>query len=372
MKTTAWLLQGAESEHPFNLQKIELPDMTAGESVVKPVAVGWEGNMSHAILRQPIDINLSRGEDSVLLGNNGVVELVRTNCEATAKQAESCNGLFLVQPIFHPKATDAQGNLVSVFGYDMPGSSGLLSKKCVLPNEILLPLPICRSKAKFWASYTIRYMTAWSLFWKTAKVRLALGNRLEPGNFVGWGGGTTVAFLQLAAKLGHNAVMLCGSEAKCREAEAHGIQSLDISDLRLHTSTFGTTRDHYKYIKSGLQNLLIGEKEVDVICDFVGNPTAEMSLALLRRGGILATAGWKTGPIVHLNRAASCIKQHIHINSHHANKSEIWDSLRYGLQNDWHPKNVASYSFEEVSLLHEEFNSGVINSYFPIVDFDKK
>jgi NADPH:quinone reductase-like Zn-dependent oxidoreductase len=367
MEVNAWVLSNKDGKREFDKRTVSLPTVNSSTSLVKPLAVGWEGNVSHAISREPIDINIQRKEEAVVLGNNGVVQLIKTEDARLEALAATCNGIFLVQPIFHNGATDSNGYLSSVFGYDMAGSSGLLSEYCVLPNKILMPLPIDFSAAPFWASYTIRYMTAWSVYHKSMKVYSAINDTNTKLNIVGWGGGTTLALLQLSALDGNTAIMLCGSEAKCIEAELHGVKAINTSSIMHEARKDKHPMAFIKLLKAELKPHLQGSGEIDIISDFVGEPTANASMALLGKGGVLATAGWKASPLVTVNRAASCIKQHTHVNCHHAHIEEIEAALQFGLEKSWCAKQTENYIFDDVLNVHDLYQNKKINSYFPVI-----
>ena len=369
ISTEAWQIEKQGSERIFQKREVTFSAPVAGESWVEPLAVGWEGNVSHAIDGKPLDVNVSRQEDSITLGNNGVVRLRQTNDPRIEAQAADCDGVFLVQPLFHPGAADKNGYLTSVFGYDMRGSSGLLARDCVLPNATLIPLPVGEDGAKFWASYTIRYMTAWSLYQRALKVHGVLNATARKLTFGGWGGGTTLALLQLAALEGHEAVMFCSSRAKCEEAEQHGITPVNVEEIRNEHAA--DERAAIRFLRDTLREKFDRSFTFDVFSDFVGNPTINLTMDLLRQGGILATAGWKQGPMVKVNRALSCIKQHVHVYCHHANASEIADCVTYGLDRGWHAKSTADFGFDDCARVHEQFNQGVISSYFPVVLCDR-
>lgn len=368
--TVAWILRPEGYEPAFLQQDVVLPDLHKGQSRVRPLAVGWEGNNSHAIERKPLDVSKSRAEDRIVLGNNGVVELLETASEDLKRQAEGCDGVFLVQPIFHPGAVSDNGSLISVFGYDMRGSGGLLSRETIVPDSILLPLPVGHENVKYWASFTIRYMTAWSLFFRASRVFSVLHNGQSPQVFAGWGGGTTLALLQLAKLQGHDAVMFCSTAEKCAEAALHGIAAVNTTDLMVALGDGASEGDIVKAFRVAVSEALGRRAEIDVMVDFVGTPTADLTLALLRRGGVMATAGWKTGPMTRVNRALSAIKHHTHVYAHHANISEIADCLAFAIENDWCSKRVRSYDFDQVDALHSDYIAGRIDSYFPVVSFD--
>ena len=75
--TDAWVLrrgaEGAgsalETDDDFRRETISLPALADDELLVEPLFDCWEGNMSHALARWPIDVCRQRGEERVVLGS---------------------------------------------------------------------------------------------------------------------------------------------------------------------------------------------------------------------------------------------------------------------------------------------------------------
>lgn len=104
--TEAWVLyQAPEDVKPDTLQSAVLkresfsfPAPNDHEVLVEPIYGCWEGNMSHAIARTPIDVCRHRGEEKIVLGNAGVVRILHTGRAVTALRPSDyavvfCNGL---------------------------------------------------------------------------------------------------------------------------------------------------------------------------------------------------------------------------------------------------------------------------------------
>ena len=78
--TEAWVIYAGNGEpNPAELRKeqFSFPDIREDEVLVEPIFGCWEGNMSHAIARQPIDICLQRREEKAVVGNAGVVRVLK-------------------------------------------------------------------------------------------------------------------------------------------------------------------------------------------------------------------------------------------------------------------------------------------------------
>ncbi len=54
MEVYAWVLSNVNGKKGFDKRTVCLPGISPSTSLVKPLAVEWEGNVSHAISREPI------------------------------------------------------------------------------------------------------------------------------------------------------------------------------------------------------------------------------------------------------------------------------------------------------------------------------
>ena len=173
LSTEAWILPagdpgsaeagraGAGRAEPgrLHLGEVSLAEPGPDEALVEPVLVGWEGNCYHAVQRDPVDIALARGEGQVVLGNSGVVRVLRPPrhlADGTLSEGDLC----LVQANVKPDRF-GYGVNGAAFGYDAPGTVGLLARRTVIPGSCLLPLPDNTPySVEQWAAFSIRYVTA--------------------------------------------------------------------------------------------------------------------------------------------------------------------------------------------------------------------
>src|SRR5829696_7005661 len=131
IRTEAWVLyegspaQNVDSSPPAELKKeiYSFPDITDHEVLVEPIYGSWEANMSHAIERQPVDICRQRGEEKIVLGNAGVVRVLKPGRRVTDFREGDlclvfCNGVW-----------DELGYPVKILAYDAPDTMGLLAKQ---------------------------------------------------------------------------------------------------------------------------------------------------------------------------------------------------------------------------------------------------
>src|SRR5829696_10319381 len=82
--TEAWVIDAASDDarelEPAELRKEVycLPNITEHEVLAEPIYGCWEGNMTHAIERNPVDVCRQRGEKKIVIGNAGVVRILKT------------------------------------------------------------------------------------------------------------------------------------------------------------------------------------------------------------------------------------------------------------------------------------------------------
>src|SRR5215469_4301033 len=91
--TEAWVLYQGTADggtRHLELESISFPPLEDHEVLVEPLFGSWEGNMSHAIDRDPIDICMLRNEEKVVLGNSGVVRILQTGGAVTNVRPGDC------------------------------------------------------------------------------------------------------------------------------------------------------------------------------------------------------------------------------------------------------------------------------------------
>ena len=231
--TQAWILPAGEPDAAgpgrLHLGLVELSDVGPHDALVEPVLVGWEGNCYHAVQRSPLDIARARGEDQVVLGNSGVVRILRPPKEATHERLRE-GDLCLVQANCKPDRHGYPTN-GAAFGYDAPGTIGLLARRTVIPAMCLVPLPEGTAySVEQWAAFSIRYITAWAN-WRVAygTWRLQVTKDDQPFPYVwGWGGGTTFAELTLATiQAGAHATIITSHDERMVQAKEQGLAVVD-------------------------------------------------------------------------------------------------------------------------------------------------
>ena len=328
--------------------------------LVEPVYGSWEANIDHALHRDPVDICRMRGEDKVIPGNGAIVRVVEVgNAVKGFRPGQyGFSNLYL--------KWDRWGYAELVSGYDWPNHLGLLCKRLKVKADWLLPLPDgTRHSLAQWAAFSIRYPTAWSN-WELAygTFRLLIGPEEMPAIHVwGWGGGTSLAELDLAQRHGHHAVMLSGDPGRRAIIERAGIPAVDRSVFGpLDPPTKGST-DAEKAAYAEAEGAFLQEVErrthgemVQVFVDMIGKPVFRATLKALSRQGVITTAGWKAGMRLNLMRAQECIRRRQHVHTHFAQRSEVKAAVDYAERTGWMPEvDERVYGFDEIPQLAQDY-----------------
>ncbi|WP_246150763.1 zinc-binding alcohol dehydrogenase family protein [Streptomyces qinzhouensis] len=342
---------------------------------MEPILGSWEANMDHALTRSPIDVCSSRGEDAVVLGNLGVVRVLRVNAgsrDVRVREGDLC----LLLPFGR---IDRFGYAELAYAYDCPGTIGLLAKRSKMDARLLLPLPdgTAYSPAQ-WAGYG-RYFTAWDNWQKAYGCWRTQVPDDDPANHLvfGWGGGVAFAELLLAKRAGFRVAMAAGSDERVAFLRAHGITPVDrrlFPDLSLPSREERRDRDRHQRRRKSVEAFLhlVGDLSdghgVAIFVDNIGEPLYDITLAALAREGTVTTCGWKAGMRLSHLRGAEAIARHLHVNTH------VWrlgDSpgIRDFMEAEGWIVPAGSdtvYDFDRVPELADDYAHGRIGSYFPM------
>lgn len=347
-------------------------DLEPDEVLVEPLYGSWEANLEHALARQPIDLCKVRGEDSIIIGNLGVVRVLRTGTRAgRVREGDIC----LVIPI---DKRDRYGYPILVYAYDAPGTIGLLAKQTKLREDLLLPLP---SHSTYpltrWAAYA-RYFTAWDN-WRVAhaawKIQMDDSDPSEHLVFA-WGGGVSFAELRLAQRSGFRVAMAASTDQRLASILANDIIPVDrreFPDLNFTEDIASDPVSVQRYRLSEKKFLAIieelsGGAGVAIFIDNIGLPLYKATTKALGRQGVLATVGWKHGMRIYQLRASECINRHIHVNTHVWRYSDSRQIRDYQETTEWLPDidEDAIYDFDEIPALAHDYAAQKIDSYFPL------
>jgi len=379
MRADAWFLYRATDDEaregsPARLvrESFELPPPSEHEVIAAPLYGCWEGNMGHALKRRPIDVCRFRKEERVVLGNAGVVEIVDVGREVKTVRPGQRAIVFCVGD------EDWFGFPKTIFAYDAPGTIGCLSTLMKGTDRQFIPLPPNTAHSlEQWAGFSLRYITAWSN-WEMAHgtYRLSVSaHELAAIHVWGWGGGITLAELDLAKRYGARCVMLSGSDAKLKLIERMGLTALDrrqFGNLVYDHERYARDAEYARAYRASEEVFLADVVErtqgrkVQIFIDMIGEPVFRATLKALAREGVVTTAGWREGMQLNLARAIECIERHQHIHTHYARFSQGWQAVAFADGSNWLPPPPERvYSFDEIPRLAEDYAAGR-TEYFPI------
>ncbi len=375
--TEAWVLYaGGPNKEPGKLVKepFSFGEITEDEVLVEPLYGSWEGNMGHAIKRDPVDICRLRKEPKVVIGNSGVVRILRVGSAITSVKSGDLAVLF-------GGLWDKHGFLTlgNTYGYDAAGSIGMLTKQCKLRENQFLPLPKnTRHSLQAWAVFSLRYFTAynnWNLAYQCFRLQMSEQDCPVPWVW-GWGGGSTLAELELARSAGCKTAMMSSIPERLRYIEDRGILPIDrrqFPNLNYNEEQYRNDPAFKKaYDESERIFLNLVEKHtegqgVSIFVDYIGAPVSVATQRALSRQGVLTTAGWKRGMKITSVRALECINRHIHAHTHYARYSDGLPAIALAESTGWLPKiGDKVWSWDEIPALAEDHAADRITDYFPV------
>lgn len=379
--TEAWVLyegplkSGPGEPQPGELRREEFsfPDITESEILAEPIYGCWEANMTHALERQPIDICRDRKEQKVVLGNAGVVRVLKVGSGVkSVKPGELCL-------VFCNGKWDTKGFPEKILAYDARNTMGVLAKRVKLHERQVIAIPQdTKYSLQQWAAFSLRYITAWAN-WKQAygSWRLHLEEGVDERAYVfGWGGGVTLAELTLATLFGCQATMISSDNRRLERIRKLGIDPMDrqqFPDLNLDEKRYNSDSDFKKAYQSSEEIFLslVREKTqgrgVSIFVDFIGEPVFRATLKALCRNGVITTAGWKMGMRTSTVRAVECMNWHIHVHTHYARYNEGVAAVQFAEANGWVPPlDGEEYSWDNIPQLARDYLNAKTVSYFPI------
>lgn len=377
--TEAWVLKRGPEERrsalgtdDFRLESYSFPDLEDDELLVEPLFGCWEGNMSHAIARRPIDVCRQRGEEKVVLGNSAVLRVLKVGAAVRGVREGDVGALWAAGKF------DEFGYMMLAFGYDAPGSVGVLAKRTKIRSWNFLPIPSGSPYSyEQWAVHSLRYVTAWSN-WKVAcgAYRLQVSQAEDESPHVwGWSGGTTFAEIDLARREGCQVAMLSGSDAHLTALKQAGITGIDRRefpgidlDEKRHAAD-PAYRKAYQEVEAAFLRLVRERtrgRGVSIFIEYIGAPVVRATVKALAREGVLTTAGWLLGMSTSQNRALECIARHVHVHTHYARRAEAIEAMDYSMSTGWMPEVTEVGGWEDVPRLAGDAAAGATQSFFPV------
>ena len=376
LETEAWVLHRAQPDDTgparLVLETIHLPDLRPDQILVEPLYGCWEGNMTHALLRDPLDVCAMRGEDPVVLGNAGTVRVLEVGREVRDVRAGDVAILSAIG------SQDEHGFMIQAYAYDAPGTIGMLARRVPLVRRNLLHVLHGSSHAPLaWAAFSLRFPTAWAN-WRLAwgAYRLQMTERLCPEPFVvGWGGGVTLAELLLAKQHGCRVAMIASRPERLAQIAALGIVPIDrraFPDLDFDEARYASDGDYRKAYKRSEETFLDAlrtagaGRQVAIFLDHVGAPVFRATAKALGRQGVIATAGWRRGMKTTLLRAIECINHHLYVHSHGAREDEAVEAIEHAEATGWMPPpgpDVCAWG--DLADFADDCAADRVASYFP-------
>lgn len=358
VSTDAWVLH---SEHlqpdraSLVRETFTFTDIKPYEVLARPLFGCVEGNMLHALQRDPVDICVQRGEDRVVLGNSGVVAVEQTGADVTGvREGDVCL-------VFGNAEWDDQGYPIRILGFDAPGTMGVLARSMKLHEKCLIRIPEnTQYSLEQWAAFSLRYISAWANWRVAYACWQSQMTDVPPQDVVvcAWGGGVSYAQLLLARKLGCRAIMVSSQPDRLKSLQEAGIETID----RSHFDEDGFQDEFLAAIADKTAG-----QGVSIFIDNIGKPVHALTLKALARQGVLATCGWKGGMRVPVARAIECLSRHIHVHTHYARYAEGLHAVAFAEQHDWMAPPVERvWSWDEIPQLFEDYANGRVSTYFPV------
>ena len=283
----------------LTLDTLELRPLGAKDVHLRILAVSAEHNIDHASTADTVNIAHARG-GKIYPGNSAtgevlVVGALVTKFEPGDVVITHCNG-----------GPDEYGYPTRIWAYDAEESIGWYAKEAVVGDWQLIPAPLaCGLSLWEIAALPLRAPTAFHL-WRRAlgiyRLKVPYEKRAHV-NVLGFGGGVSELFLQLAKSEGHDAFFCSGSPERRAALEKHGIVGIDQKQFNRFAS-----RDDVRAFTAHCKKLTKGE-QMHVVCDMLRGPVFAAGLAVAAREGVNVSAGWQLSQLVEYNSTLMSVKQ---------------------------------------------------------------
>src|SRR5262247_451930 len=257
----------------LSLDAVELRPLGAKDVHLRILAVSAEHNIDHAATADTIDIARARG-GKMVPGNSATAEVLAVGSLVTRFQPGNvvithCNG-----------GPDAYGYPMRIWAYDAEDSVGWYAKEAVVGDWQILPAPLdCGLSLWEIAALPLRAPTAYHM-WRRAlgifRLKVPYERRAHL-NVLGFGGGVSELFLQLARSEGHDAYFCSGSPERRAALEKLGIVGIDQRAFQRFA-----TKDAVRAFTAHCRDLTRGEL-MHVVCDMLRGPVFPAGLAVAAR-----------------------------------------------------------------------------------------
>jgi crotonyl-CoA carboxylase/reductase len=281
------------------LDTLELRALGPNDVHVRVLAVSAEHNIDHASTADTINIAEARG-GKMFPGNSMTGEVLAVGANVTKFKPGDvvithCNG-----------GPDEYGFPTRIWAYDAENSVGWYAKEAVVGEWQIIKAPLdCGLSLWEIAAMPLRAPTAYHLWRRALGIyRLKVPyERRALVNVLGFGGGVSELFLQLAKSEGH-AAFFCSGSAERRDALAkQGIVGIDQKKFDRFKS-----KDGVKAFTAECKKLTGGE-QMHIVCDMLRGPVFAAGLAVSARQGVNVSAGWQLSQVVEYNSTLMSVKQ---------------------------------------------------------------
>ncbi len=283
----------------IELGELELRDVGPKDVYMRILAASGEHNIDHAAMADTVNIAEARG-GKMYPGNSAVGEVLSVGSEVTKfKEGDvvitHCNG----EP-------DEYGYPLRIWAYDQPDSIGWYSKEAVVEEWQLVKAPLdCGLNLWEIAALPLRAPTAYHLWRRGLGIYRIKVSREQKAilNVLGFGGGVSELFLQLAKAEGHNAFFCSGSPARREALESQGIVGIDQKQFNRFADK-GDVKAFSKEVKK-----LTGGEGMHIVCDMLRGPVWPAGFAVAARQGVNVSAGWQLSQVIDYNSTIASVKQ---------------------------------------------------------------
>jgi crotonyl-CoA carboxylase/reductase len=281
------------------LDTLELRPLGAKDVHLRILAVSAEHNIDHASTADTGNIADRRG-GRIYPGNSATGEVLAVGALVTKFKPGDivithCNG-----------GPDEYGFPTRIWAYDADDSIGWYAKEAVVGDWQVIRAPLdCGLNLWEIAAMPLRAPTAYHL-WRRAlgiyRLKVPYEKRAHL-NVLGFGGGVSELFLQLAKSEGHAAFFCAGSPERRAALEQHGIVGIDQKQFNRFKG-----RDDVKAFTDHCRKLTKGE-QMHIVCDMLRGPIFAAGLAVASREGVNVSAGWQLSQVVEYNSTLMSVKQ---------------------------------------------------------------
>jgi crotonyl-CoA carboxylase/reductase len=283
----------------LTLDTLELRPLGPKDVHLRILAVSAEHNIDHASTADTVNIADARG-GKMYPGNSATGEVLAVGSLVTKFEPGDivithCNG-----------GPDEYGFPTRIWAYDAEDSVGWYAKEAVVGDWQIIQAPLgCGLSLWEIAAMPLRAPTAYHL-WRRAlgiyRLKVPYERRAHV-NVLGFGGGVSELFLQLAKSEGHRAFFCAGSPERREALEKQGITGIDQKQFNRFKS-----RDDVKAFTAHCKKLTGGE-QMHIVCDMLRGPIFPAGLAVAAREGVNVSAGWQLSQVVEYNSTLMSVKQ---------------------------------------------------------------